>query len=390
MKVTDASEIVNSLYKQMTGQSDIATVDNSNIVDIGRAIQSSGNDTDVIYRGLVDRIGKMVIANKSYVAKLPKIYRDGWEFGSILQTVRVKTIDAVADPSYNPVNGQDYPLTTFNKMDVTQKFYSDADNFQLKYWRPMDQLWTAFNSMEELTRFFSGIEIAVSTSMEKRLQALAKNTINNMIAQTLHKEHPDGNYSTSTDRAVNLLSLYKAAVPGTILTAETCNRDPDFLRFVGEVFSNYADRMTDLSTIYNIDEEEEFTDKDDLAFTMLSTWANSLKFNLYSDTFHYDLMQLPGFDTTPYWQSCGEHYDRGVIEEVNVTIKTGDSETATVEASGIVAIMYDRESVAINCEKNKLTSFYHPDLDQTLFFDKYTAQYINRFDKNFVVFYVAD
>ena len=35
MKVTDASAIVNALYKEMTGATDIAVVDASNIVDIG-------------------------------------------------------------------------------------------------------------------------------------------------------------------------------------------------------------------------------------------------------------------------------------------------------------------------------------------------------------------
>lgn len=389
MKVSDTSAIVNSLYKQATGQTDITTVDNSNIVDIGKKIYDASSNKDVIYRGVADRIGKMVIANKEYRANFPRIFRDGWEFGNILQVIRVETIDAVTDPSYNPEDGKDYPLTTFNKMDVDQKFYTDYDNFQLTWWKPMDQMWSDFNSMEELTRFFTGVEISIVTSMTKKLQMLAKTAINNMIAQTLYNEHPDDNYATSTNRAVNVLALFKEVFPTSTVTAETCIHDPQFLRFLGETMTNIKDRLTDLSVIYNIDGKEEFTYNSKLQITMLSTYANSLKFNLYSDTFHYDLMELPGFDTVPYWQSPGESYDNGVISEVNVTIKTSTG-TKTVEASGIIAIMYDIESVAINCERKKITSFYHPDLDQTKFFDKYAGQYINRFDKNFVVFYVAN
>ena len=50
MKVIDASSIVNELYQEMTGLKDIAVVDNSNIVDIGKKLQSLGAGVDVVFK----------------------------------------------------------------------------------------------------------------------------------------------------------------------------------------------------------------------------------------------------------------------------------------------------------------------------------------------------
>ena len=395
MKVTDASLIVNELYAEMTGKKDVTTVDSSNIVDIGADIQATGIGVDVVYKKLSDKVGKVVIRNKVYEGKFVSIFRDGWEFGNMLQTLRVKSVDAVADPSYNPVSGQNYPLTQYDALDVKQKFYKDFDNFQITYWRPTDQLWSAFNSMDEMTRFLTGIEIAIKNGITKRLQGLAKVAISNMIAQTLRAEFPEGNYSADSKlKAVNLLHLYNAGkAEGATLTAENCRDSQDFLRFAAKTINNWHDRIQDMSVLFNIDGEEEFTKAEDVNLVLLSTFANDIKYNLYNapGQFNYDLMQLPGYETVPYWQGSGTSYDEGVIGEIHQTIKTGaDAEdTDTIEATGIVGVMFDKEAVAVNCERKKVTTFYHPDLDQTKFFDKYLGQYINAFDKNFVVFYIA-
>lgn len=392
MKMTDASVIVNEVAHEMLGLSDVDVVDSSNIVDIGKQMQSlSGGD--VVYKKILDRIGKMIVRNKVYTGKFLNIVRDGWEFGNILQTLRIKSKNAIADPSYNPQSGQNYPLTEYEANEVIQKFYQDFDNFQLTYWRPNDQLWSAFNSMEELTRFFTGLEVAMSNSLSLRLQGLCKVALTNMIAQTLHAEFPEGNYKDDSKmKAVNLLFLYKAtgAADAATMTPENCRQSQGFLRFAAETINNWYDRLQDMSTLFNIDGEEEFSRAEDINLVVLSTFANDMKYNLYNAAGQYDysLMKLPGYETVPYWQGSGTAYDEGTIGEIHMTIKVGE-ETKNIEGTGIMAVMHDKEAVAVNCERKKMTTFYHPDLDQTKVFDKYLGQYINAFDKNFVVFYVA-
>ena len=152
---------------------------------------------------------------------------------------------------------------------------------------------------------------------------------------------------------------------------------------------NTYDRLQDMSKIFNIDGEDTFTKAEDIDLVVLSTVANDIKVNMQSDVYHKDLVSLPNYETVPYWQASGTSYDESVIGEIKVTIKTGDDTTATIELPGILGVMFDKNAIGINCEKRKTTTFYHPDLDQTKFFDKYFAQYYNDFSENFVVFYVA-
>ena len=390
MKVTDASAIVNALYKEMTGATDIAVVDASNIVDIGKTLQKV-TSVDAIYKSIADKVGKVVVKNKLYTGKFPNLLRDGWEFGSIMETLRVKPYTAVNDPSHNPSNGS-YPLTDYQAGGVVAKYFTDYDNFEFVYWKPTDQLWSAVNSMDEMVRFLGAIEVAVANSLTVRLQGLAKTAINNMIAQTIHADFPNTaseNYNANSyARSINVLKLYNDAT-GSSLTVANCRQSAEFLKFFVKLVMNTYDRLQDMSKIFNIDGEDTFTKAEDIDLVVLSTVANDIKVNMQSDVYHKDLVSLPNYETVPYWQASGTSYDESVIGEIKVTIKTGDDTTATVELPGILGVMFDKNAIGINCEKRKTTTFYHPDLDQTKFFDKYFAQYYNDFSENFVVFYVA-
>ena len=390
MKVTDASSIVNALYQEMTGSTDITTVDASNIVDIGKTLQKV-TSVDAIYKSIADKVGKVVVKNKLYTGKFPNLLRDGWEFGSIMETLRVKPYTAVNDPSNNPSNGN-YPLTDYQAGGVVAKYFTDYDNFEFVYWKPTDQLWSAFNSMDEMVRFLGAIEVAVANSLTVRLQGLAKTAINNMIAQTVHADFPNTsteNYNANSyARSINVLKLYNDST-GSSITVENCRQSAEFLKFFVKLVMNTYDRLQDMSKIFNIDGEDTFTKAEDINLVVLSTVANDIKVNMQSDVYHKDLVSLPNYETVPYWQASGTSYDESVIGEIKVKIKTGDDTTETIELPGILGVMFDKNAIGINCEKRKTTTFYHPDLDQTKFFDKYFAQYYNDFSENFVVFYVA-
>lgn len=390
MKVQDASVLVNDLYAQMTGQSQVDTVDDSNIIDIGKQLNQIGS-TEKIFNAIADRIGKMVVKNREYTGKFINLLRDGWEFGNILQTLRVRTIQASSDPSYSPVDGHSYDQDVYEGMQVVQKFFTDYDNFQLKYWRPTDQLWTAFNSMEELTRFLTGMEVAIRNSLTVRLQGLAKTALCNFIAQVVNNENTGSSYSTL--KAVNLLKLYNDAHAGATLTTSNCRESESFLRFAAKTMNNTFDRLQDISVLFNLDGEEVQSAKEDISVVLLSTFANDVKYHLYNaaNQFDYSLMQLPGYDTVPYWQGSGDDYAESSIDSIKVTIKDDSAQggKTTVNFSGLMGIMFDQRAVAINCERKKVTSHYNADIDQFHFFDKYLGQYINDFSENFVLFYIA-
>ena len=208
MKVTDVSTFVNELVEQMTGSKDVTVVDNQNIVDIGKKLESAFG-TENTYKAICDKVAKQVFLNKSYTNRFGNLMKDSWEWGNILEEIRIKPMKATTDPSYNPVSGTDYKLTEYNAAEVETTYYTDFDNFQVEYWRDGDQLWNAFKSMEAFAQFESSLEIEAINAIEKRTEALCKTAITNMIAEVLDTEIPDAAYGThSTLKAVNLLKEF--------------------------------------------------------------------------------------------------------------------------------------------------------------------------------------
>lgn len=392
MKVTDVHEIVNELYSQMTGKKDVAEISSVDLVDIGKELKNI-TSVDNLYNAIVDKVGRFVVKNKIYNGKFPNLIRSSWEFGSIMESLRVKPFAAVEDPSANPTAG-DYSLTSYAPADVVAKYFTDYDNFQFIYWKPTDQLWSAFNSYEEMERFLGAIEVEVANSLTVRLQGLAKTAIGTMIAQTVYKDFgaSDAYGDSTTSRCINVLKLYND-LNGTSLTSTTCRQDANFLKFLVKTIINTRDRLQEMSSIFNIDGVDTFTGENDINLTLLSTVANDIAVNMQSDVFNKELVSLPNYDVVSYWQSSGESFDEETIGEIMQSIKVivEDTETsASIDFKGILAVMYDKMAVGVNCEKKKTTAFYHPNLDQTKFFDKYFAQYYVDTSDNFVVFYVAD
>lgn len=387
MKVTDVSTFVNELVEQMTGSKDVTVVDNQNIVDIGKKLESAFG-TENTYKAICDKVAKQVFLNKSYTNRFGNLMKDSWEWGNILEEIRIKPMKATTDPSYNPVSGTDYKLTEYNAAEVETTYYTDFDNFQVEYWRDGDQLWNAFKSLEAFAQFESSLEIEAINAIEKRTEALCKTAITNMIAEVLDTEIPDAAYGThSTLKAVNVLKEFKTIHPDSTVTAANCIYDPDFGKFLIERVMDARDNIGDLSVEFNVQGAEEYTL--DPTLIMLSKVANAVKVNAQSNVYNKELVELPNYSTVSYWQGSNGYGFDGV-SKINQTIKNKMGQTKTINATGIIGVLFDSMAVCVNREYKKTTTFYHPNLDRTKIFSKYTAQYINRLSKNFIVFYVAD
>ena len=87
MKVTQLYTLVNSVTKEVLGETAVVNEDLSNIVDIGKAVMNQQNGVDNYVRKLVDHIGKVIFVNRAYAGGVPSVLMDSWEFGSVLEKV---------------------------------------------------------------------------------------------------------------------------------------------------------------------------------------------------------------------------------------------------------------------------------------------------------------
>ena len=384
MKVNQIYELMNSVTREVLGEETVVNEDLSNIVDIGTALFNA-SAIDAYVKSLVNHIGKVIFVNRPYSGSVPSVLMDGWEFGSVLEKISADIPEATENESWELENGTSYDPNIFYKPSVTAKFFNSKVTFEVPMSFTEKQVKQSFSSAEQLNGFLSMLYNAVDKSMTIKIDSLVMRTINNMIAETIYADYQGASTSTKSGvRAVNLLKLYNDKF-STSLTAEAAVTDPEFVRFASYTLGLYSDRLSKISTLFNVEGKERFTSADYLHVVLLSDFAKAADAYLQSDTYHNEFTKLPNAETVPYWQASGTGYDFDSVSKIDV--KTASNNT--VSQTGILGIMFDRDALGVTNLDRRVTTNYNPKAEFYSNWYKFDAGYFNDLSENFVVFFVA-
>lgn len=387
MTVTQIYEIMNTVTKETLGSETVVYEDLSNIIEVGNQfIDKVGVDNYV--RKLNDVIGKMIFVNRVYRGRVPSVLMDGWEYGSIVEKVSAKLPEAYENESWELQNGASYDPNIFYKPEVTVSLWNKRVTFEIPISFTEMQVKSSFNSAEQLNSFISMLYTAVENSMTIKLDALIMRTINNFIGLTIANAYAASDYTgVGNTRAVNLLALYNAGpnAGGTPLTFPNCLHNTEFMKFASETILNYQDRLKTLSTLFNIGGEARFTPEDKLHVVMLSEFKHSADVYLQSGVYNEEYTKLPNAELVPFWQGSGTNYS--IENTSSINIKTSGNHS--VVASGILAVMFDRDALGVTNQNPRVTTQYNAKAEFWNEWHKFDAGYFNDTNENFVVFFAA-
>ena len=384
MKVEQIYSLMNGVTSEILGKTDLVAEDLSNVVDLGKELLDA-TDVDNYVKSLVNHIGKVIFVNRPYTGSVPSVLMDAWEFGSVLEKISADIPEASENADWELTNGTDYSPNVFYKPVVSAKFFNKKVTFEVNMSFTEKQVKESFSSATQLNGFLSMLYNSVDKSMTVKIDSLVMRTINNMIAEVVHHEYAEAAYGTkSTVKAVNLLKLYNTKF-GTTLTADTAITNPEFIRFASMTMSLYKDRLSKISTLFNVGGKERFTPADMLHIVMLSDFMSAANAYLQSETFNDEYTALPNAETIPYWQASGNDYSFGSVSKINVKSASG----ATVEMSGILAVMFDTDALGVTNLDRRVTTNYNAKAEFFNNFYKFDAGYFNDLNENFVVFFVA-
>ena len=391
MKVTQLHTLVNAVTQEILGETGVVAEDLSNVVDIGKTIIDSDN-VDNYVKKLVNHIGKVVFVNRLYTGGVPSVLMDSWEYGSILEKISADLPEATINETWALEDKKDYSPDVFYKPSVSAKFFNSKVTFEIPMSFTEIQVKESFSSKEQLNGFISMLTTSIENSMTVKLDALIMRTINNMTAETLVAElntagsgQPVVIDTTATGvKAVNLLKLYNETVT-TPLTADNAVTDPDFIRFATYQISMYSDRMSKISTLFNVEKAERFTPKDLQHIVLLSDFAKASETFLASNTQNAEMVALPKHETVPYWQGSGTGYS---FDDVS-TIKVKTASKADVNIKGILGVIFDRDALGVSNLDRRVTTNYNPRAEFYTNFYKFDAGYYNDLSENFVLFFIG-
>ena len=386
MKINQIYELLNTTVEEITGQSDLVLEDLSNVVDVGNEIISTDN-VDNYVKKLVNHIGKVIFDDRVYKGNVPSVIMDSWEFGSILQKITADLPQAQENDSWNLTDGESYNQDIFYQPKVSAKFYNSKVTFEIPVSFTERQVKESFSNKEQLNGFMSMIFNAVENAMTLKIDSLVMKAINNMTAETMLNDLSGAegiDLTTTGNKAINLLKLYNDQY-GKTLSVDEAYTDADFIRYSSYIINLYKDRLTKVSTLFNVGEKERFTAESDLSIVLLSDFASASNAFLASDVINKDLITLPNFETVPFWQGSGMSYGFDDVSKIHV--KTSSNED--VEVTGVLGVMFDKRAVGVANLDKRVTTNYNAKAEFYTNFYKLDAGYFNDLNENFIVLFIG-
>ena len=386
MLVKQLHTLINSVSQEILGTTAVVQEDLSNVVDLGKSIFDA-TSVDNYVKKLVDQIGKVVFVNRLYAGGVPSVLMDSWEYGSVLEKVSSDMPVATENKSWDLTDGTDYSPDVFYKPSVSAKFFNSKVTFEIPLSFTEVQVKSSFGSAAQLNAFISMLVTGVENSMTVKLDALIMRTINNMIGETLYAGlQVSGTINPQKDSvlAVNLLKQFNTATGGT-LTAAKAISDPAFIRYATYVIGMYQDRMSKVSTLFNIGGKERFSPKDKQHVVLLSDFSKASETFLMSATFNEDRVALPSHESVPFWQGSGLTYGFADTSAINVKTSSGK----VVALTGIIGVIFDRDALGVSNLSRRVTTNYNAKAEFYTNFYKFDAGYYNDLNENIVVFFVA-
>lgn len=390
MEVTQVYDLLNTITGELLGDTVVVNEDLSNVVEVGQAFENMENGLDHYVRSLQNHIGRVVFVNRVYGGRAPRVLMDGWEYGSIMEKIRAKLPEATENETWELQDGASYDPNIFTAPQVSVKFFNKRTTFEIPISITERQVKESFSNATQLNAFYSMIQTAIENSMTVKLDALIMRTINAAIGETLLSEYPtNDDYDQSSGvRAVNLLYKYNNEVLGvgdTPLTVDAAMHSPAFIRYASLQIALYVDRLSVMSTLFNVEGTEKFTPRDRMHLLMLSEFKRGADVYLQSDTFHDEFTRLPEAESITFWQGSGTDYGFDSTSKIDIVTPSGSQ----CQASGILGVIFDRDTLGVSNLNRRVTTNYNAKAEFWNEWHKADAGYFLDMAENCVVFFVA-
>ena len=321
--------LVNEVNAEAFGNNALTVVDTSSLISLGNTVLSSSTNTEAFLNVLAQRIGRTILRFRDYRNKLGDMVLNDFEYGAILQKIKVVMPKAEEDQMYDLTNGQSVDHYEVAKPDVVQKLFVTRTPYQFKITIQRATLKEAFLDETAMGSFIGVVFGEVRNAIEVSLENLGRITLATAIAE-----------AAGTSRTIDLVSEYNSLYnPSPALDEVTCQNNPDFMRYAMSRINSVVDGMQDMSILYNNGDFETFTPKEDMRVKIISSFKRRLETTVEYAAFHDQFVRPDvDFSTINYWQSAQS--------PLAVKIKR-PSDDDEVSRGNVVALIHDRDAMGV-------------------------------------------
>lgn len=383
------STVLIEAYKEALGSEALDTITLKDIIDTGGV---SPDSREQFTKALINVLIKNWYTDTSYRSQFDDpFYEDKEKFGALTQVISIDVPQVTASHAWTEYTSG---TTTVGEYTVylpvvDTQIYGKSCSWALPITITDNQWNSAFHNETELSGFAAYVWLCVDNALVCHIEAMNAMNRNNFIAEKIHYQ---GTQNAVGVHAINLVAAYANFTdPTTDLSVDKFRQTPAALRYASEQVTLYAGYMKKMSTLFNTSGKKRFTPEDRLVCEILTQFEKDCEYNMEADTFHNDLVALPGHRSIPSWQALTDathanDIDFSVVSSINVKTASNDS----VTQSGIVALLVDKWAIAHTFVDQYLAS-QRFDINRLTHYEyQYTDRYLNNLTMNGLVFYLED
>ena len=405
MKVTQMAETLNEVYKEIIGtwtdeqgNPELFKEDLSNFIDIGKRIIDTTdyqNNYDKYVGKLIDRIGYTLIVDKEMKDDGINIESNRYEYGAMLQKIRIGDVDFVDNEVWKLQKNQSYEYFDFKPVDMKATYFSDKTAFGVEWSWVAKVLKGAMESVEKMTQLYAAIENRIMKKVKLTTREMKKRLVANLNGMNI-----------ASARAINLIAEYKKDT-GNLISADTALTNADFLKYVVMTLKKYKSFISDPTAILNPQNELNWTPDSNFRMVAITDLDAALTAYLYSGTYHEEFVKLSGYSTVSNWQGTIPAFPFDVRSAINIEttgMPAPDTEDAEhpvgqditvfktdINMSGILCTMFDSQGITIWNEDPELaTAPYNPKGKFINYYYSYDCNYYYDSFENSLTFYISD
>lgn len=323
-------DIVNSVVNQSMGLSDITVVDEAGLIALGDTIINSSSTRNAFVEGLIDRIGKTIVSYRQYRNKFASLVKDDFEWGAVLQKIKVEMPEAEIDESHSLTDGESIDQYVVAKPVATQKLFYTKTPYQFHITIQTTDLKEAFTSSQAMGTFYSAVYGEVQNKIELSLEDLGRNCVNNFI----------GEIGGGT-REIKLLTEYKAIeTSASDMTAAAALRDEGFLKYASQRIQEITSLFTEMTKgTFNDNTATRHTPKDMQKMFVLKKFSQALETHVLANAFNKEYDELGTYEEVNFWQALKKPFQ--------VKVKKASNNASATTVDNVIGVLFDREAMGI-------------------------------------------
>lgn len=377
----DSSKILNSIVKQATGISDIATI-NDGFMSI--ATVALGIAPDTLLSAMSQVISRTIFSVRPYNRKFAGLFIDNMKWGNHVRKINIGDKDWELNVSYDLIDGQSVDADIVSKPDILQTNFYGQCVYSKHYTIFRDQLNVALQNEAEFERFYTMLVQNTMDMIEQCHENTARATIANFIG---------GKVKGDINNVIHLVTEYNN-VTGLELDSNTVKKPENFVPFYKWAFSRIktiSGLMTERSLQYHLNitghNIMRHTPVQNQRLYLYTPEMNNVESSVFSSVFNEQYLKMMDYEGVNFWQSIKTPMKISVNARYIDSTGTITTDAGGTVTSNIFGILMDEEAVGVTTygARTAVTP-YNARGEYTNVWWHFNDRYWNDFTENAVVF----